>query len=711
MADNSSSRKHKKRAVLTTVVADPKFPLTPLVPRQTATSSTAGLFDYLSRWQETVSNEDNVIEWDKEGWDEGLEEDEDEDDDDDDLEQLHSPSADADATNDQFVYNGLDAEEASIRQARCQARDRPRKVALEKVVKIINGSIETFVDQWTPGKGSELTGKEKERVFDPMYLCEEAEARSRRQELIEKYRFEIEYFKDRLDRLSDEICNLPNSSEKDIRQQCKNLEVHAHNLEEAKWYLSVYELPPLGNDNQDTDREEPVRQDPQSEVIDLGSSPESSNNEETKMDLDDKPSIKPLLCSWPGCTKRFEENWKLKRHIVIHSDARPYICPACNYSAKRKDYLHLHLQTTHGWTRDEARRLAQAAAETAAVVSNLYPRDDRELIVDAEQPGSNEMSMKSPGVDTQSAVTAHERPSCGYETKRKEGLQHHIEREHERNGTATGTNTAVVNKVSTGHHRSDIEMDLHSASHVPISAYPARELVITRKPSSLSESEIMVSIEPDAALFSPTAAPRPQRPQKAHGSRPEIASIFTISKWSMEDLIASKDRKRIIMKVFLDMNQQEREMIRSRIKAVRKANLLREIRDCINMIYQKEERILGVLTSDLPKIKAVTSFFLCWWLAGNYMNKAPTDEQLHELVSELSERDDLETFYHWVHLLLHKTFTEEAFRNAHAPSEEEVIVISDDERPPAPSSHRKVQAKRPRPAQRVPPPQDVILLD
>lgn len=35
----------------------------------------------------------------------------------------------------------------------------------------------------------------------------------------------------------------------------------------------------------------------------------------------------------------------LKRHMIQHSDLRPYVCPACSRRFKRKDYLESHLRT------------------------------------------------------------------------------------------------------------------------------------------------------------------------------------------------------------------------------------------------------------------------------------------------------------------------------------------------------------------------------
>lgn len=132
------------------------------------------------------------------------------------------------------------------------------------------------------------------------------------------------------------------------------------------------------------------------------------------------------------------------------------------------------------------------------------------------------------------------------------------------------------------------------------------------------------------------------------------------------------------MKVFRNLAPEQREMIRTRFQAVKKSNMLREIENCINMFKRKEKRMLGVLPSDLTKIRTITHFFLCWWFGNDHMHETLSQEQLDELAVDLQNSDDLEFFYDWVEIILHKTFTAEAFRLA----EEDIITISDDEAPP-----------------------------
>ncbi|OAG05401.1 uncharacterized protein CC84DRAFT_1091103 [Paraphaeosphaeria sporulosa] len=400
-------------------------------------------------------------------------------------------------TSEGIEYNDLDAAESAIRQSTLQSHRKVGKVPEESVIKIINESMETFANKWSPAKDLELVSNADEQSLDPIRLWEDAEALGRREVLVEKYKFDIQLYESKLDTLAAEICKIPQSSEMQVRHHCRNLEMHVHNLERTKWFLSIYGLPPAASEHGSTEEQHanmtpgPARQ--HFEVIDLGSSSESSDG------------------------------------------------------------------------------------------------DDREMLIIS--------SIESNG-----------------------------------------------NLLSS----------------------------VARNPSSRSQL---------------------QQPLR---NRPEVASILTVSSWNMEDLVATMDRKRVIMKVMLDMGSQEREMIHNRIRALKKSNLLKEISTCIDMLFHNEQKMLGVLPSDLPKIRTITNFFLCWWFADNYMYKLPTEEQLHELATELYQTDDLELFYDWVHYILHKTFSEEAFRNAHAPSKEEVIVISDDEDQAikSPPAQRKSQSKR-----------------
>ena len=586
MADGSSARKRQKRAVLTNVSAAQSGSHGQHVMSADQRTPVGEDYNYLLRWQGFESGGDEIIDWDNEGWDkdenhnDAVNEDEGERDS---VFEAQPTRDDETATSTGFEHDGLEAEASAIRQSR-QKDERRRKVLEETVIGIINDSMKLFADEWYPGKDTELVGVEKDQAFDPVFLWEEAEKYGRRDFLIERYRSDIKYFKYRLDVLAAEICKL-RSSAKHVRQQCKNLEVHVQNLEEAKWYLSIYELPP---------ENEPGKE---SEVIDLDSTPDSSEHGDTSEMLVDveRPLIRP-------------DN-----------------------------------------TKESLMKKRSGEVEEVLV--------DEEVFALPERHRRSDLTFKKGG--------AHR--------------------------TINPTTTTTTTK------------DTEQRDFPRRSLQEARGISFTHLDSLSCESDVIPFTEKDEALVAHKAPASyrasSQMKRMPYGDRPEVASIFTISQWSMADLVASKDRKRITMKILLHMTSEERQMIRTRIEAVRKSNLIREINDYIKMLIRKGNRLLGVLPSDLPKVRTITHFFLCWWYAEDYMERTPSHEKLLELDTDLLESNDLQTFYDWIYYALRKTFSEEAFRNAHAPSQEEVIVISDDEaeaKTPsrAPLSQRR-SAKRP----------------
>ncbi|KAF2273839.1 uncharacterized protein EI97DRAFT_469319 [Westerdykella ornata] len=181
---------------------------------------------------------------------------------------------------------------------------------------------------------------------------------------------------------------------------------------------------------------------------------------------------------------------------------------------------------------------------------------------------------------------------------------------------------------------------------------------------------------------------------------PSTASYATISRWTWPDLVASCDRKRIVLKVLQEMSTSDREAIRSRIMHVKKTTLISEIKECVGMMMQGKEGIPGFLAKDVVKIVKFTRLFLCWWLAGDYFVHGDGEEdglgrrekkeekevpmwRLRELEQCLrdEETQDPRVFCEWVRWVMERTFSEEALaaERRWAPSQAEVIVISDDE--------------------------------
>ena len=54
-----------------------------------------------------------------------------------------------------------------------------------------------------------------------------------------------------------------------------------------------------------------------------------------------------LLCPWPKCLKPCLHLGNLKEHIMIHLNIKPYKCPHCDYSARKKFNLKKHVMQNH----------------------------------------------------------------------------------------------------------------------------------------------------------------------------------------------------------------------------------------------------------------------------------------------------------------------------------------------------------------------------
>ncbi|KAM8972499.1 zinc finger protein 653 [Pelodytes ibericus] len=59
---------------------------------------------------------------------------------------------------------------------------------------------------------------------------------------------------------------------------------------------------------------------------------------------------KTKVCPEPGCGKRFYLSNHLRRHMIIHTGVREFICETCGKSFKRKSHLEVHRRTHTGET-------------------------------------------------------------------------------------------------------------------------------------------------------------------------------------------------------------------------------------------------------------------------------------------------------------------------------------------------------------------------
>jgi hypothetical protein len=173
------------------------------------------------------------------------------------------------------------------------------------------------------------------------------------------------------------------------------------------------------------------------------------------------------------------------------------------------------------------------------------------------------------------------------------------------------------------------------------------------------------------------------RSQVPFGDAPEHASIATVNRWSWSELEGTQDRKRVVSKAIYALSSTDRESIRQRLGKIGRANMIRELPACVNMLLRGENKIPGILPQDSPKIVIFTKLFLCWWFCGDYIAQEPSKQHLEELADSLREGSpDPATFCDYAATVLGTTFSRTAVNNPTQPSQAEIIEISDDDEPP-----------------------------
>jgi hypothetical protein len=201
--------------------------------------------------------------------------------------------------DDEACYSAIDIAEEDPQDTPEDIEDTPEiqskgKLHRDQVVDIINERILHYTDTWKPNKGA-LRGDEID--YDPVSMWEEAEATGQRQQLVARYATDVAYYRQRLDVLCDEIVKVPGNNADTVRRQCANLEVTIDSLELSDWLLSIYNLEPV----EDSEEEEQLHDrslangHPQPktgvhqsklpmEIIDLGS-PESSQGDNISLPI------------------------------------------------------------------------------------------------------------------------------------------------------------------------------------------------------------------------------------------------------------------------------------------------------------------------------------------------------------------------------------------------------------------------------------------
>ncbi|RMZ70909.1 chromatin-remodeling complex atpase chain isw-1 [Pyrenophora seminiperda CCB06] len=199
-----------------------------------------------------------------------------------------------------------------------------------------------------------------------------------------------------------------------------------------------------------------------------------------------------------------------------------------------------------------------------------------------------------------------------------------------------------------------------------------------RRRSSTPDSIITESVEPIIATHPELiSAAIPVN----HTDESQLASISTIRRCLLADLIEYSDRKRVVSKAISKLRADDRELIRNRVQLIGKMASTREITACVDMLWSGESKLRGVLPRDMPKILVFVNLFLSWWFCRDYL-KGPKASKADLADLKLSIEDGsakMDVFYDYVHTVMGTTFSEKALQHPERPSQAEIIEISDDD--------------------------------
>ncbi|USP78543.1 hypothetical protein yc1106_05817 [Curvularia clavata] len=216
-------------------------------------------FEHLLRWQDTAGD-DEIIDF----------------------------AADGSLGDDEYadwpdVTHAEDELDVPLDSDENENEDLPTQCGLSKkeIYAIIDERINFYMDSWRPNAGV-IPGEEVD--YDVNAMWDKAEASGQRQNLVQKYEAEYEYFKLRLDTMREEIRKSPGNNANQIRRQCRNLEGTVESMELAAWLRDIYKLEPVADSDDElanhSDSAVGDASTPKShavadiEVVDLDSSPE-----------------------------------------------------------------------------------------------------------------------------------------------------------------------------------------------------------------------------------------------------------------------------------------------------------------------------------------------------------------------------------------------------------------------------------------------------
>ncbi|KAF2463726.1 uncharacterized protein BDR25DRAFT_347059 [Lindgomyces ingoldianus] len=126
-------------------------------------------------------------------------------------------------------------------------------------------------------------------------------------------------------------------------------------------------------------------------------------------------------------------------------------------------------------------------------------------------------------------------------------------------------------------------------------------------------------------------------------SNPALASAEEIAQWAWGEVLEDDHaNERTLLKLLYEMGEAGRTMLRNRISQISRDSLMREIKRCVTMFAEGENKMEGILRDDLTKIIKLTKLFLSFYLRGNYSEQDVADDDMRELQEVLKDGLDFD---------------------------------------------------------------------
>ncbi|KAK5256092.1 hypothetical protein LTR16_004032, partial [Cryomyces antarcticus] len=150
---------------------------------------------------------------------------------------------------------------------------------------------------------------------------------------------------------------------------------------------------------------------------------------------------------------------------------------------------------------------------------------------------------------------------------------------------------------------------------------------------------------------------------------PEKATDAEISGWDWDELEERNDRKRIVIKILHNLEENKYDSMRKRISKVLKGDFVDETKRAVGAIKRKEDWMAGSEARDFRVIKRFARLYICWTYNAHQYWNGPIPE---EIALGTCQKKDTDSFYWFVHLVM----TQQQIRES--PQRRSVQEISDD---------------------------------